>query len=56
MIKITLSNSSRTKLVTFAPFLNVVNNLDEPICIAEYKSSSQSKWENIDANKVFTSK
>ena len=35
LMRVTMSNSSRSKLVTFAPFLLIVNQLDEPISIAE---------------------
>lgn len=52
-MRTTMSNSSRTKLVTFAPFLTVANNLDELIWIREWsghekKSSPKHNWIKVD--------
>ena len=34
-----MSNSSRTKLIIFAPYLSIVNELDHSLYIAQVKSS-----------------
>jgi hypothetical protein len=36
LLRITMSNSSRTKLITFAPFLTIANQLDDDILIREW--------------------
>ncbi|CAF0714006.1 unnamed protein product [Brachionus calyciflorus] len=52
LMRITMSNSSRTKLITFAPFLSVANHLDEPLQIRESyrneKSNSKHNWVQVD--------
>ena len=52
LMRSTLSNSSRTKLITFAPFLSVVNQLEEPIEICEFNQHEQIayKWQKVDSN------
>lgn len=35
LMRITMSNSSRAKLITFAPFLTIANQLEEKISIRE---------------------
>lgn len=44
LIRVTMSNSSRTKLITLAPYLMIVNQLEIPIEIAEYRDKSLLKW------------
>ena len=47
-----MSNSSRSKLVTFAPFLSIANQLDHPILIREWnkyqKNISNYDWKSIE--------
>lgn len=47
-----MSNSSRTKLITFAPFLTVANNLDEVVWLREWhgheKKISKHNWIRVD--------
>jgi hypothetical protein len=52
LMRSTLSNSSRTKLITFAPFLSVVNQLEEPIEICEFNQHEQIayKWQKVGSN------
>jgi hypothetical protein len=53
LMRITMSNSSRTKLVTFAPFLSIVNQLEERIRIREWhlndhRTGSDNDWISIE--------
>ena len=51
-----MSNSSRSKLITFAPFLSIANQLDQPILIREWhkyqKSVSNYDWKPIESINV----
>jgi hypothetical protein len=52
-MRITMSNSSRTKLITFAPFLTIANQLEEEIQIREWRRNEQNslkcfEWKNIE--------
>jgi hypothetical protein len=53
LMRITMSNSSRAKLITFAPFLSIVNNLDAFIFIREWhrneKYVSKFNWKPIES-------
>lgn len=46
-----MSNSSRTKLVTFAPYLSIINELDDTILIAECPPRGQYDWNKVEAIK-----
>jgi hypothetical protein len=52
-MRITMSNSSRSKLITFAPFLSIANQLDQTILIREWhksqKSVSNYDWKPIES-------
>lgn len=41
-MRITMSNSSRSKLITFAPFLSIVNQLDQAIFIREWHKNQRT--------------
>ena len=55
LMRVTMSDASRAKLVTFAPFLSVANQLDETISIAEWnkmiKNDAAYHWKNIEPTK-----
>ena len=48
LMRITMSNSARSKLVTFAPFLSIVNQLDEQLSLREWhphdKVTANHEW------------
>jgi hypothetical protein len=46
-MKTTMSNSSRTKLITFAPYLSIINQLDDPIYIAECPPRGKYEWKEV---------
>ena len=53
LLRITMSNSSRSKLVTFAPFLSIVNQLEERFSIREWHRSdkntpNETDWKEIE--------
>jgi vacuolar protein sorting-associated protein 13A/C len=52
LMRITMSNSSRSKLITFAPFLSIVNQLDEEFSIREWhqndKVTMSHDWKSIE--------
>ena len=48
LIRSTMSNSSRTKLISFAPFLSVVNQLNESVQITEHlNDKTLNDWQHI---------
>jgi hypothetical protein len=53
-MRVTMSNSSRAKLITFAPFLSIVNQVDDTLCIREWhrneRQVSKFDWIVIDTN------
>jgi vacuolar protein sorting-associated protein 13A/C len=42
LMRITMSNSSRSKLITFAPFLSIVNQLDENLSVREWHQNDKT--------------
>jgi len=52
LMRVTMSDFSRAKLVTFAPFLSVANQLDESISIAEWNkqilNDAAYVWKQVD--------
>ena len=55
-MRITMSNSSRAKLITFAPFLSVVNQSDDLVFIREWhrneKIVSNFDWRAVETVNV----
>jgi hypothetical protein len=49
-----MSNSSRTKLITFAPYLQIINELDDSIMIAESPARGKYDWKLISTIKSST--
>lgn len=50
-MKTTMSNSSRTKIITLAPYLSIVNELDDKISIAEWPVKDNKAWREIEPIK-----
>lgn len=52
LMRITMSNSSRAKLITFAPFLSIVNELDQSMLIREWQYHERfvdkKEWKSIE--------
>ena len=46
-----MSNSSRTKLITFAPYLQIINELDDEVMIAESPPRFKFDWKGIETIK-----
>ena len=55
-MRTTMSNSSRAKLITFAPFLTIANQLDEEINISEWNSDKPDRifWTSIEPISNFS--
>ncbi len=51
LLKTTMSNSSRTKLITIAPYLTIINELDETVHVAD-ANALDSKKEIFDSQFV----
>lgn len=52
LMRITMSHSSRSKLITFAPFLSIANQLDQTVHIREWHKQQKNvktyEWQVID--------
>lgn len=55
LMRVTMSDASRAKLVTFAPYLSVANQLEETILFAEWnknvKNDAAYDWKQIEAGE-----
>ena len=55
LMRITMSNSSRAKLITFAPFLSVVNQLDDQVLFIREWHKNEKYVSNFDWKAIESS-